>query len=215
MGAYPAPQYGALRTSVAQDLRDPNKKTFTDEHLKSLVNEGIAELDRLRPLEQVVTLPWVYPTGSVSLDNQIVIVLEAQHGDDTAPWLIVPKSTGDLGGIASDGWDQWGDELLLPHGIYTTELTTFRALVYGGRGKLIDDDEVAPFSDSTDEEVVRSYARWTALEMLLHDRALYQQWQMQANASDVSPTQLLQIASTYRQAWADLRKRAVRLRRAA
>jgi hypothetical protein len=51
--------------------------------------------------------------------------------------------------------------------------------------------------------------------MLLHDRTLYQQWQTQANNSDVSPTQLLQMASTFKQEWSDLRKRVVRLRRVA
>jgi hypothetical protein len=214
MAPYIAPDFDHLKDAVALDLRDVLFKTFTEPMVGSLINEGIAELDRLRPWPRVVALAWTYPATDIALGRQQIIALEAQNYTD-APWRYVPQCSRTFEGIAADGWDQWGDTLILPQGILTSDTTAFRALCYEDRDPLKNETDVAQFFDMTDEEVVRAYARWTALEMLLHDRTLYQQWQTQANNSDVSPTQLLQMASTFKQEWSDLRKRAVLLRRVA
>lgn len=214
MAPYIAPDFDHLKDSVALDLRDSAFKTFTEPAVGALINEGIAELDRLRPWQRVVALPWVYPAEEIALGRQRVLSLEGQNDVDQQ-WLYVPQASHVHEGIATDGWDQWGDTLILPKGILLSATTAFRALVYEDRDPLVAETDVAQFFDMTDEQVVRCYARWTALEALLHDRTLYQQWQTQANNSDVSPTQLLQMASTFKQEWSDLRKRAVLLRRAA
>jgi hypothetical protein len=214
MAPYAAPTFDALKDAVASDLRDPTFQTFTETHVGSLINEGIAEVDRLRPWERFVFLGWTYPSYTMTVDLQTIMTIEVQ---DTADgwWRTVPRATHAIEGIAKDGWDQWGNTLFLPPGMSLNEDMVFRALTYWERDPLTLEAQVAQFFDLTDEQVVRAYARWTALEMLLHDRTLYQQWQTQANNSDVSPTQLLQMASTFKQEWSDLRKRVVRLRRVA
>jgi hypothetical protein len=214
MAPYAAPDFNKLKDAVASDLRDPSYKTFTEPQIGNLVNEGMAELDRLRPWERYVFLGWSYPSYTMTVSLQTIITIEVQELED-GPWRPVPQSARILEGIAQDGWDQWGDTLFLPQHMLLSADMTFRALTYWERDPFTTvETQVAQFFDMTDEQLVRCYARWAALESLLHDRTLYQQWQTQANNSDVSPTQLLQMASTYKQEWSDLRKRAVRLRRA-
>lgn len=212
MAPYTPVNYGLLKDAVASDLRDPLYKTFTKAQVGALVNEGIAEMDRIRPWERYVFLAFTYPSLVVTVDAQQVLAVEVQS-EDNGSWSLVPECSHTLPGIAQDGWDQWGDTLFLPQRMTLAVGMEFRALVYAQRDPLKNDTDVPTFLDMTDEEVVRCYARWTALEALLHDRTLYQQWQTQANNSDVSPTQLLQMAGNFKQEWSDLRKRALRLRR--
>jgi hypothetical protein len=199
---------------VASDLRDPNHKTFSEDQIGALINEGLSELDRLRPWERLAFLVWLPGQMVMTVELQTIIVLEAQNGTDQ-DWYEVPEATRTMGGIATDGWDQWGNQLYLPKGMIMTNEMGFRCLAYWDRDRLVNNTDVAQLFNGTDEEVVRCYARWTGMESLLHDRALFQQWQNQANNSDVSTTQLLQSASTFKSEWRDLRNRARRLRRVA
>jgi hypothetical protein len=211
MAPYVAPNLLGLFTAVSRDLRDEANKTFTKPMVIDLINEGIAELNRIRPIEQVVELdPADWPYFSVNLDN--VFLVEWQN-EEAYPFQTVPE--GDRGDTGTQGgWDFFGGVLYMPGAMTPPALTAgVRAWGYGTREPLLADADQAGFQDASDEQAVRAYARYTAAEMLLHERALFGQWQTQSNNTDVSPTQMLQITSTLQQEWGDLRKRLTRLRR--
>jgi hypothetical protein len=55
----------------------------------------------------------------------------------------------------------------------------------------------------SEEEIysVRSYAKSEGYDLLSHDRSLFSQWQGQTNNTDVSPTQMMQMAGNAKQEW--------------
>lgn len=213
MAYVPPVDYITLRAAVASDLRDDAYKTFTEAQIGDLINEGIAELNRVRPIERVDVIALTVGGTSYPVTLQSAFLVEAKRTFDPAWWPIPESARLDAG--TQDGWDLFGGRLTLPGGMFPLDPTTSSVRVwgYGERDNLVADTDVPEFLDGTDEEGVRCYARWRALEMLLHDRTLYQQWQTQTNNSDISTTQLLQTASSYQQEWTNLRKRLARLRR--
>jgi hypothetical protein len=213
---YAPPSFTQLRDAVASDLRDPTYATFTKPQIGALVNEGIAELNRVRPQESVQDILLMDDVLEYPCVLQPIFLVEARRQNDPAWWPIEEQDYAAPVGTQA-GWSLFAGVLRLP-GLMTPLSTGFdqlRAWGYLDRGQLINDTDTADFTDMTDEEGCRCYARWTALEMLLHDRMLYQQWQSQTNNSDISTTQLLQTASSYQQEWSNLRKRLARLRRVA
>ena len=52
-----------------------------------------------------------------------------------------------------------------------------------------------------EEYSVRAYAKSAGFDMLAHDRGLFAQWQGQTNNTDVSPTQMMQMAGNAKQEW--------------
>ena len=215
-GGYTPPRFDDLRDAVASDLRDPLHKAFTDTQIGDLVNEGIAELNRLRPLERIESLPLVEGSKAYATTLQGVFLVEGKRQGEPAYWPI-PETDYAAGVGSQGGWTLFGGFLVLP-GLMTPldpDVDDIRVWGYRDRNELVADSDVPQFIDLTDEQAVRSYARYTALEMLLHDRALFQQWQTQTNNSDISATQLLQAASTLQGQWDTLRKRVARLRRVA
>lgn len=210
-GPYTPPNLTTLITTVSRDLRDEGNKTFTTPMVTDLINEGIAELNRIRPVETMLELdPADWPNYPVTLDN--IFLVEWQY-QEAYPFQTVPES--DRGDTATQGgWDFFAGVLTMPGAMTPPALdASIRVWGYGQRDPLTAGGDQANFRDSSDEQAVRAYARYTGAEMLLHERALFGQWQTQANNTDVSPTQMLQIASTFKQEWSDLRKRVARLRR--
>src|SRR5262245_2532877 len=57
MAAYTPPTRAALRGEVAQDVRDPTLVTFTPAEIDDFVNEGIAELNEVRPIDSYEDFP--------------------------------------------------------------------------------------------------------------------------------------------------------------
>ena len=216
MAPYTPLPFSQLRLDIANDLRDPTFKTFTIGQIDDLVNEGIAELNRLRPLEAIEELTLVEDGRSYPTSMQQVFLVEGKRAGDVAWWPIAESDYA--AGVGSQGgWTLFAGTIALPGSMTPLDPATDYIRVWGYRDRdpLKLDGDVPEFIDSSDEEAVRAYARYTALEMLLHERTLYQQWQTQSNNSDISTTQLLQSASSYQREWATLRKRLVRLRRVA
>jgi hypothetical protein len=205
-----------LRNAVANDLRDKDFKTFSKDQVDDLIREGMAELDRLRPIEQIEALdPTSWPVLPTTLQQVFLVEGAGPSGTLTPGWKPYAESARGPAG-SSDGWDVFGGAIVFPAGSLPPVVgTQVRAWGYGGRDQPWDPTDVPEFLDATDEEAVRCYARWQGFEGLLHDRALYQQWQTQTSVSDVSTTQLLQTASSFSQEWSNLRKRLTRLRRVA
>jgi hypothetical protein len=67
------------------------------------------------------------------------------------------------------------------------------------------DETVNPSPDvplsSEEEYSVRGYAKSAGFDLLSHDRGLFAQWQVQTSNSDVSPTQMMQMALNAKGDW--------------
>ena len=53
----------------------------------------------------------------------------------------------------------------------------------------------------TETYSVRAYAKSAGFDLLAHDRSLFAQWQGQTNNTDVSPTQMTQMAAGAKVEW--------------
>lgn len=199
--------------SVARDLRDPDFKTWSPSQIDDLINAGIGELNRIRPLETTATFPPVAGTTNYPVPFSTVFRVEAHRtGGLFLTWGPIPENTGEHGTL--DGWDLYGGILAMPSTLTLDPvLDEIRVWGYEERAPVRTDGDFPAFSDYDDEQGVRNYARYIGAEGLLHDRLLFGQWQTQSNNSDVSPTQMLQTVGTFQSAWQSTRNRLRRLRR--
>lgn len=214
MPPYTAPSLATLRTSVARDLRDEEMKTWSPQQIDDLINAGIGEINRIRPLESVLPVALVDGTSVYPVTFSTIFRVEARRsGGPTLVWSPIPESRGEVG--VQDGWDLFGGVLTMPSTLTLVAATDeVRVWGYEDRQPVYFDDDFPSFIDHLDEDGVRAYARYIGAEMLLHDRLLFGQWQTQSNNSDVSPTQMLQTVGTFQSAWETTRNRLRRLRRA-
>ena len=192
--------------------------------LMDYANEGITELGRVKPIEvrgSITEIPHVFDPPPV--DIWAVILNDGAGGSD----YLAPMDEN----VSGDGWTYYGRELLfgprllarlqrLVHSAGTPEypdgtLSPYSITWFGYRGRDVFDgdvEEIADFIEPEDEICVRRYARWAGFRALDSDRTLYQQWQTQANNSDVSPTQLNQMVGMAESEWDQLRRKVMILR---
>jgi hypothetical protein len=197
MADYSPPTLSDLWALIGRDLTDPDHKVFNTSQLTDYINGGIAELNRVRPLETVVTTGYdgdsdTVPLGPLPIDDPFVVEMMDNDGRH-AKYILHAKSAATV----MDGWDYFAHTLVLGPAYSEHVLRmcrdngwTLRIWGYRGRDPLILDDDGAEFNALEEEYAVRLYARMEAYRSLNVDRGLFQQWQQQANNSDVSPTQL-------------------------
>jgi len=218
--AWASPTLTELQAKLRRDLRDNNGEVFSAEQLMDFANEGIIELSRVKPNEvrgEITEAPFTLDPPPVD-----IWALALTVSDGRSEWLSPMDEN-----VSTDGWLYYGRQLIFgPHlatrlgqllvpdqpGPYLYSLRWF-----GYIGREVFDgtpNEVADFRDPEDEICVRRYARWAGFRALDSDRGLYQQWQTQANNSDVSPTQLNQMTSLAESEWDQLRRKVVTFRHA-
>ena len=222
--AYNPPNLSQLRSNLARDLRDPTFAAFTTAELNDYINDGISELNELRPVETRLSITDISALDSLGLDY--VWKVEA-HDVTTNGQNTIPPNNDETN--YPNGWQYYADNLILPPALvawYTRAFAgdvpgipeqSLEILVYGYalRDLLTIDAQVAPFESAIDEQAVRQYARWRGLDALLGDRRLFQQWQTQPNNSDVSPTQLTNMETIAESEWSRTRRRIYAIRRPA
>lgn len=202
MADYAPPDLADLYALVGRDLTDPNHQVFNTSQITDFVNGGISEINRVKPLETTVSISYDSGSGGVPLTGYPVsdiflvelIGPQAQH-------LFIPHVKNDA--IAREGWDYFARRLSLGP-VWEQRVTKLlrdnayilRVWGYRPRDPLIAPTDIAEFVDLNDEMAVRLYCRLEAYRALNQDRGLFQQWQMQANNSDVSPTQLNGMLAT-------------------
>lgn len=217
MPPYSAPTLTVLRIKVRRDLRDPGGSVFSDDPtIDDFINEAIVELNRAKPLDTVLVITDSdFTLSLVGLNIEDVWAVEAV-GPNRESQYIPPNNTGiDW----RNGWEFMGGSLVLS-GMWLNRMertilnNQYELRVYGYRGRdpLTVGANVAEF-DFEDEFLVRRYARMAGYRTLASDRALFQQWQQQANNSDVSQTQMVGTLANAEQEWGRLRKRVTKLRR--
>lgn len=214
MTAYVAPDQATLRASVSRDLHDLENKVFSTAEVNDLINEGIAEANLLLPKEYRATIALVDDQFEYDLPDTVTAIFRVEMWRDTDGvmtfWRDLPRRED----TATTGWDFFAGTLLIPTtwSWDTDEQDSLLVMGYQDRDPLSDDEETLDGTLQV-ELVIRSYARFTCFQRLIASRALFQQWQTSANNSDVSPTQLLGMASVYSREWRELRNRVRRLRR--
>jgi hypothetical protein len=200
-----------LRSSVANDIRDPGMATFTPAQIDSLINAGINEVARVYPKEILqditpIALTYSYPTTALQ-------AFRVEWYRSGAFWSSIPHNEDSDGSQA--GWEVWAGNLILPKSIVSAAVPAtdlFRVWGYGGRAQLTTDGQVLD-ADADGEWGVRMYARWSAYQSMLADRALYKQFQGMTQNTDISETQLQQNVALYAQEWNRHRNHLRRLRR--
>jgi len=225
--AWTSPSLSELQTKLRRDLRDTNGDAFTPDMLMDYANEGITELGRVKPIETrglITEIPFVFEPPA-PVDIWAVVLGDGSGGTE----YLAPMDEN----VSGDGWTYYGRELIFGprllarlsqyiHSVGSVEypdgtLSPYNIAWYGYRGRDVFDgdvDEIADFIDPEDEICVRRYVRWAGFRALDTDRTLYQQWQTQANNSDVSPTQLNQMVGMAETEWDALRRKVMILRHA-
>lgn len=222
--AWTPPTLSQLRTKVWRDLRDPNADTFTTLQIDDFIQQGVAELNEIRPYEQKI----VYQGDqdfSVALPFSHVFAVELaieREVGETLHWDTLHPADSSYG-YGRSGWDYYGRRLILPgiyvQGIsnlvdrYTAAQVYISVWGYGERVVPTTSGEVLDFDTFIDESITRAYAKAEGLRSLGADRALFQQWQLSSNNADVSETQLNQMLAGAQSEFDRMRKRHYTIRR--
>lgn len=211
------PTLAELTDSVFSDLADEAKAVFTTLQVEDFIRGGIADLNRVAPSDTLYELPLVTDpdTGVVtqfSYDVPIELpysVYVERHSDGYKTSLSSPGDGGDIEQFGGYTFRRTatGGTFALP-AWYLTEfdaanLSIFlagyavRPLPYTVEG---DPSPTVPLS-AEEEFSVRSYAKSAGYDLLSHDRSLFGQWLGQTNNTDVSPTQMMQMAANAKDEW--------------
>ena len=204
-----------LVDGVYRDLADEGKEIFTQKQVEDFVRAGIADLNRVAPVDTYedvefvadpdtgVITQWAYPL-TIELPYRVTV---RRVEDDYAVDLTTPVD----GMVGTQPFEYrrtaTGGTIEFPKWY----LTNFNGLLYGIRvyGYALrpiptsDEGTIDPaVSVSGEEEFsIRSFARAQGFDMLAHDRSLFAQWQGQTNNTDVSPTQMMQMEANAKQEW--------------
>lgn len=206
-----------VMAGVRNDLSDTAGAVFTDMQIQEFVLAGMAELNRIAPAEtkEVLNLQADPITGITDiyewdLDFELIYRVEIQNIQ--SGWTdVVPEAV--VGETVSTGWVfrrnvVGGGRLEMPKWwLKTVNANLYYIIVQGYRTRPeFRPDLGQTFFDyvelnNEDAYAVRMFARAEAYDLLAHDRSAFAQWQGQSNNTDVSPTQMMQMASSARDVW--------------
>lgn len=230
MALYTAPTGTALVAKVRRALRDPGTVVFSAEQIFDFINYGLAELSMIRPLETTVVvnsangLIGVGEIGATTIADLDYVWAVEVYGIDGTQYenLTYYLSPDDPGANWRNGWDFVGGSLVVPQStvkwladIWALAVPTHALRVRGYRHRR----RVNATSDPLDlfslpeEQAVVVLGQQAGFEAMMNDRALFTQWQTATHASDVSPTQLSNMAYGAASKWDRMRKHLYLIRR--
>lgn len=231
MALYTAPSVSELAAKVRRSLRDGNSAVFEPEQVIDFINTGLSELSLIRPLETNVVINTLDGLAGLDDDPDAVTISDLDYiwsvevyGLDGTVYegLSTIVSPEDSSTNWRNGWDFVGGTLSLPvhmtkwlDEVWSEAVPTHAILVRGYRHRRrvdTEDDGLDLFS-LPEEEATVVMAQKAGFEALLNDRALYQQWQVATGATDVSPTQLTNMAQGALVNWERMRKHLYLIRR--
>jgi hypothetical protein len=200
---------------VYRDLADEGKKTFSQLQVEDFVRGGIADLNRVSPVDSMYVIPLEsdVDTGLVTkFDYDTPIELpyrvEVFRIEDGYSYSITEPVDGWVG---SGGFNfrqtASGGVIDFPlWWLQTFPVATHQLRMHGYAARPLPyqvDPDPSPELPLSPEEVysVRTYARSAGFDLLAHDRSLFAQWQGQTNNTDVSPTQMMQMSANAKTDW--------------
>lgn len=210
---YSPPTLADLREKVARDLRDPNLNAFSAEDILDFINFGIGEVNRIRPVEEVYEAD-VDDIEQTDYDLDLTLVWRVEVWRDGQYLTRITPNEGDK---SIGGWEYYAQTLSIPdfRNVLNTDTDILRVWGYRNRSTAGAEDEALELVDIDEEHAVRAYAGVLGYQRLMADRSLFQQWQTQANNTDVSPNQLTGMLGVRQSEWDELRRRIKRLVRTA
>lgn len=233
MALYEAPDILDLAAKVRRALRDGNQAVFEAEQIIDFINYGLSELSLIRPIETAITINSEEGLSGInSLDAAAMTISDLDSvwsveviGLDgtTYEGRTAIISPDDPGTNWRNGWDFVGGTLALPRHVVDTlvadwesDTPTRQLLVRGYRHRRRIDDPATDILDLyslPEEQAVVTLGQQAGFEALMNDRALFQQWQTATNNTDVSPTQLSNMAYGAQSKWDRMRKHLYLIRR--
>lgn len=206
------PTLAELQDACSRDLRDPNKRVFTDVYLTDLINSGQEEVGRIYPRELLATVAITGGTYTYTMPDAVDVFRVEVWRNGGFSSLVPPAADAESSQV---GWDLWAGSLRFPKAFIdglSASLDSLRVWGYGRYPTLVNDNDES-LLDQSGEQGVRRFVRSQAFQTMHADRAQFKQWQGQANNSDVTPNMLTQMVAFYTSEWDRTRNHLRRLRR--
>jgi hypothetical protein len=196
---------------VWRDLADEAHTVFTNTMVEDFVREAIAELNRIAPVEMSVGLPLLYDSddriraSSYNIPIELPFRVVKTWFDTRGTYWYEDVPFVPMGEPPTNGYNfrrqPTGGTITLPRYIIDYWDRDINGINVGGYGP-----RVLPYTSTAgvsptlslsegEEYLVRVFGRMRGYDVLQHDRALFAQWQGQTNNTDVSPTQMTQMAA--------------------
>lgn len=201
--------YAELQTAVARDLSDPSNQTFNTDAVKDFIQQGLAEIARISPMQfqedlSPVADQLVYPLRSdiftVPQQELRLVRVEVWTGVPSRFKFKVKSKAGAATRDSYAGWEVWAGSLELPQWVVDSYISTaddtIRVWGYSPYDPIAEDADVVPLSTEL-ELALREFCRVQAMRKLVASRVLFKQWQTRSNNTDVTLGQLnsdLQVA---------------------
>lgn len=211
-----------LIDGVQSDVQDPDGNIFTDAVATDLVNAGIDAVSEVAPRSFVEDITpsqgeFRYQLLDSTADSSVE-VSRVEIWDMTVspnrPISRVPPASESLLNSSESGWVQWGAFLELPFAFAQYLDPAKYILKVWGYAPYTQLETGADETDLPTRGIwaVREYAAYQAYDRLAAKRALFTQWQTQANNADVSFAGLMNALSIWQQKWERRRKQLLVLR---
>jgi hypothetical protein len=212
------PTLADLTNSVFSDLADgPPGLVFTQLQVEDFIRGGIADLNRVAPTDSIDDLDLVLDPDTnlittFAYDTPINLPYRVEWRRSSDGWTQpIPEAVEGESGVTGFVFRQTpaGGNIEFPYwmlggidgSIYGIRLHGYaaRPLPY----TTDPDPALSPAIAVTPEEEysIRAYAKSAGFDLLAHDRSLFAQWAGQTNNTDVSPTQMMQMAGGAKQEW--------------
>lgn len=212
-----------LRGLLADDLRDPDGKTFDSDDLDSMINSGLIEVGKIAPSRFQEDLDPVENQFEYTLRSDVfteaipeIEVNRVELWDATttpmSPVSSIQPASQEYLNYSNVGWSLRDGVLELPYNTVTFIGSDFanyliRVWGYSPYPLVSDGTDTIPVSGER-EQAVRDYTMVLALKRLSMERDLFTQWQTRAGATDVSPASLMNMLSIAKADWKE-RARAI------
>ncbi len=206
-----------LSQGVWRDLADEAAPhVFSTLQVEDFIRGGIAELNDVAPMDTAIDIDFATDpdTGIITqfayaIPIELPYLVEAVRQSDDYSW---PLSEPVDGFVSTGGYTfkqtASGGLITFPRWyLISLNPALFSIRVHGYAARPLPPSVVDPVPSpecglSPEEEfVVRAYAKSAGFDLLSHDRSLFAQWQGQTNNTDVSPTQMMQMAASSKQEW--------------
>lgn len=199
-----------LEVMVSRDLRDASNTAWPLPEVDDLVNQGIDKLGDLYPKEVVdYSLAITSGVSTYALPSTFTRIFKIDiHSSSNSYLYQYPQSIGDT----ASGWEVHNNVIYLSPMHIPTVSSKLRLFGYG-RWLQLSASSATTDMDATGTWAVRSFCKAEAFDALLYDRARFQQWGTDQTNSDVSLTQMLQLAQLAKSKWAREQQRLRRMRK--